>query len=376
MKKKEKVRDLDFCKMEKVERNENKYVKVTSHFYFSYVLRIVVMFMSIIIIGIVSWIYYDASFSKVNDATLLYEESAKIDYNVKLFEDNLFENGNLNAVNNYISDVVDDISTDFSYNYTLDKESDIKYTYYVDAIMELKNNKDGSVVSRKEDNLIGKTFNTLNNSKDINIVQNVNLDYDHYNNIAKIVKDKYEMDINGNLIIKMYIDIITNNSLFDKTFNKNQVIEVKIPLLSTQVNATMVNNIDKKDFYSEVNESHLVNEGMLFVSVSLLIVDVIFLLLVLSFIFKTSSKKSKYCRIRDGLLKKYDKLIVVSKNLLDTEGSKVIECKTFSELVDAQKLVSQPIIYFELVKNQKCIFVIHSNNITYQFILKECDIDF
>ena len=46
---------------------------------------------------------------------------------IKLLENNLFETGSLNAVNGYISELIDDISTDFTYDYKVDKDSNIIY---------------------------------------------------------------------------------------------------------------------------------------------------------------------------------------------------------------------------------------------------------
>lgn len=376
MKKNTKVTDADFSKMKKVYRAGNRYVEKGFHLYFSYNLRIFMMFVVVIIVACISYKCFVDSYTEVEDVQLTYKEKASIDYNVKLLENNLFENGNLNAVNGYISELIDDISTDFTYNYSLDKESNIKYSYYVTATMELKNNKDGSVISSKSDNLIEKTTKELKNVKEINIRQNVNLDYDHYNNIAKTVKDGYSMDVNGILILKMYVNIDTENELFENDLSKSQVVEVNIPLLSSQVNASMIDKIDNEDVYIEHKNPVLESEATLYVGVSLLILDIIYLMSGLSFMLRAKPKKSKYVRLRDGLLKDYDRIIVDSKNIPDTDGYNVIDCYSFAELMDAQRLLGKPIIYHEIVKNQKSVFIIIGDTDVYKFVLKECDIDF
>ena len=376
MKKNTKVTDADFSKMKKVYRAGNRYVEKGFHLYFSYNLRIFMMFVVVFVVACISYKCFVDSYTEVEDVQLTYKEKANIDYNVKLLENNLFENGNLNAVNGYISELIDDISTDFTYNYSLDKESSVKYSYYVTATMELKNNKDGSVISSKSDNLVEKTTKELDGVKEISIRQNVNLDYDHYNNIAKTVKDGYSMDVNGNLILKMYINIDTKNEVFEKDLSKTQVVEVNIPLLSSQVNASMVDKIDNEDVYIEHKNPVLKSESTLYVGVSLLILDIIYLMSGLAFMFRAKPKKSKYVRLRDGLLKDYDRVIVNSKNIPDTNGYNIIDCYSFSELMDAQRLLGKPIIYHEIVKNQKSVFIIIGDTDVYKFVLKECDIDF
>ncbi len=376
MKKNLKVKDSDFAKMERVHKPRNKYVSSGFHLYMSYGLRLFLMFASIAVIAGVSYFCFEESFSDEKKVSLGYEEKADIDYNVKLFEDNLFDSGNLSAVDKYLADLIDDISTDLNYNLSLESESDVIYTYRVDAIMSLRNNKDGEVISEKVYNLVTETKNKKQNVKEVGISQNINLDYDYYNKMAETVKAQHVSDINGNLRLKLMVEYEVTNKKLQDPFGKTQTIEVDIPLLSTQVSASMVNNIDFKDHYVEIIHPQLENKVMLYIGVSLFILDFIFLLIAFSFVFRTTPKKSKYCKLRDGLINDYDRIIVNSKNVPETTGYNVIECYSFGELMDAQKLLGKPIVYHEIVKNQKCVFMIVGDTDIYRFVLKECDIDY
>lgn len=381
MKKNLKVKDEDFAKMKKVYGNRRKYVEKDYHFYFSYSIRIALMFLCVVVLAVITYKCFDDSFSDEKNVTLTYKEKASIDYKVTLLEDNLFEQGVLNPADTYISGFVDDISTDFKYDFELDSASNIEYTYHVDAITELKDNKTGDVLSQKFNNLIPETSKEIKNTTVLNFVQNVNLDYDSYNNLAKSLKESDELkdldaDVNGNIYLKLYMNIKVTNDKFDKVLKHSDVIEVRIPLLSTQVDVSMTDKIDNKHNYVQHLNSKLINEVTLFIGIVLLIVDTIFFLVTLSFIFKTTPKKSKYMKLRDGLLKDNDRIIVNSKNIPSTEGYTVIDCYSFSELMDAQKLLNKPIIYNELVKNQKCVFVLVADKEIYKFVLKEVDIDF
>lgn len=374
MKKNTKIKDEDFAKMKKVYQRSGR-VDKEYHFYLSYKLRIFFMFFAILLIAVVTCECFNSSFSREENAILNYQEKASIDYNVTLFEDNLFEQGSLNAVDTYISEVVDNISTDFNYKFNVDDESDLEYSYYVDVMMELKSNKEGTVISQKVDRLIEETNGVEEKTKELNLTQNVNLDYDYYNKLAKEINEKYAL-INGNLYIKMYVSVNIKNDNFESIIKQSDVVEVKIPLLSTQVSAAMVDSVDDKDSYIEHKEPKLINGFTLYIGIALLILDTIFLLITISFIVKTTPKKTKYMKLRDGLLKDYDRVIVNTKNIPELEGYTMIECYSFNELLDAQKLLGKPIIYNEIVKNQKCIFMIVGETDVYKFVLKECDIDF
>ena len=380
MKKDLKIKDSDFAKMEKVESSHTKYVDRSFHLYFSYGLRIFFMFLAIFVIGIISYMNYLNSFSKSNDVEMSYEEKANIDYNVTLLPGNPFETGNLSAVNSYIADYIDDISTDFYYDYKVGKKSDIKYTYYVNAIMELKSDKNGTVHSRIEDKLITEISDEVKDTKELNLKQNVNLDYNYYNKLAKdfanSVNNEHGIDITGHLYLEMHLNVITENEEFSEAIKDTEVIKIEIPLLSTQVKASMVNSINNKDVYSEHEAAVLISKSSLFVAISLWIVDIIFLLLVCSFIMKSTPKKSNYMRIRNNLLREYDNVIVNSKNDPNFKGYNVINCVSFQELLDAQKVLNKPIIFNEYIKNQKSMFIIINDKDVYRYILKEADLDY
>lgn len=370
-----KVKDIDFSKMEIVHKPSDKYVDKGVYFYCSYGLRILLMFMSIIIIGVVAYKCFNDSFSDSEEIKLRYDEKGHIDYNVLFFDNNLFENGNLNPVDSYISDLVDNISTDFNYEYSFDELVDVKYSYYIVATMELKD-INNNVVSKNEYQLMPKVAKEEKNIKTVKIVQNINLDYDYYNNLAKAIKDQYDLDLVGDMNVKMFIDTDVNYAHFDKNVSHEQVLDVNIPLLSAQVKAQLVNDVSNTDEYVEHKNPKLLVPLTLYLGITLLIVDTLFLLLALNFVFRTTPKKTKYCSLRDGLLRDYDRIIVNCKKLPNLEGYNIVDCYSFSELMDAQRLLEKPILYYEVIKNQKCVFVILGNNDAYRFTLKECDLEY
>ncbi len=372
---KNKIKDEEFAKMQKVYKPRGKYIAKDFHIYMSYGTRVFLMFLSIIVLAFVAYICFDDSFSEPNNISLGYEKKATVDYKVKLFDNNIYE-GTFKPVDSYISDAIENISTDLNYYFKIDNKSDIEYTYRVDAIMELRSNSNGDLIAYNENQLIPTTEPvTLKSTDNLSLKQNVLLDYDSYNNSAKLFA-KQHSNINGNLFLELHVNIKVKNGNFENIQNMNEVVKVRIPLLSTQVNASMVENVDGKGSYKEHKNPELVNELTLVMGIALLIIDTIFFLLAVSFVFRTTPKKTKYMKLRDGLLRDYDKVIVNGKNIPKLDGLNLIECYSFSELMDAQRLLEKPIIYNEIVKNQKSSFIIISDKDAYRFILKEADIDF
>ena len=375
-----KISDKDFEKMERIPNNRNKYIQKGINFYLSYTLRLIIMFGFVIILGFLTYFCFDNGFTKSKKVTLNYEEKDDIKYDIKVFNDsnNPFGTGELTPSDYYISDIIDDISTDLNYNFKLSDTADIKYNYYVDVALKLLDETTNKELSNDNFNLVEKIEKEDKKAKEVNISQNINLDYDYYNKIAKSVRDissDNNSKVSGFLLVKMFVNIETIYQSFDEPLKKEAVVEVKIPLLSNQVTIEKVSNNTKSDSYVKHLTSEPANEILLYVGVILLILDTMLFLLSVNFVIRTLPKKSEYCRIRDEILSKYNHLIVNSRKMPDIGDYNVIDCESFSELLDAQRLIDKPIVYYEIIKKQKCIFVIIGVTDAYRYILKEADID-
>ena len=370
--KKIKLTDKDFSKMVKVPNDVTKYVDNKKGFYFSYSLRVILIFLSIFVIGYLSYICFRDSFTKEQKTELNYSEKAAMDYKIQTFADNPL---GINSSDNYLAELVDQISTDVLYSYELDQNVDVKYSYFVEGVMELRDKENNGSFHKDSNVLVSKIEKELTNTNKIVINQNINLDYDYYYEKAKDIIDLAGASV-GDITLKMYIEMSIKYAEFDDIVTKSSVVEVLIPLLDSQVSVKLVDDLNNKDTFVKVIKPELKNEPMLYAGISLLILDTIFLLVACSFVFRTTPKKSKYCILRDGLLQEYDRLIVNSRKMPKIHGHNIIDCYSFSELMDAQKMIEKPIIYFEIVKNQKCIFFLIDENDVYEYTLKECDIEY
>jgi len=352
MKKTNKIKDEEFAKMDLVPTPINKHVKNNIYLYFSYSLRLIIMFLSIIIIGILSYKFYNQSFSKKTIANLSYEEIGTISPKME---------------------IQNNIDTDFNYNYKLSAPSDLSYSYYIIGTLKLVDDKN-NIITKEDYNLVDKIDKKESKVTEININHPLNIDYDYYNKLSTNLKQS-NPTLHGNLNIKMYINISTSNSMFNNPFYKEEVLELTIPVLTDQVSLTNIESINNKDIYSETIAPKLINEVTLYISITLLIIDTIFLLLCLSFILRTIPKKSKYDIAKEKILRDYDDKIVNCKDLPNFKDYTLINCTDFNELLDACKLLNKPILYNEIVKNQKSTFVIINENNLYRYTLKECDLD-
>lgn len=377
MKKINMLTDEDLKKMKKVDNQHDKYVDKEYKFYLSYQIRVILMLIVITLLCLGSYLCFRTSFSLASKKTLLVYKDANVDNEVKVFDGELFIN-NGEEGNIYLSDVIDDINVKLNYVFNGSLEGNYYYDYVVDANMVLKDEK-GRIISNSTDRIVPVTTRkneSLENINKLNINEDVVVDYDLYNKKALAVKNSYGVDVSGELNLKYIINVYGKLEGFEKDIKDTQEIYVKIPLLSNKVDVNLYNTELESAKYSNFDKPRVTNSYLLYLGIVLLIVAVIIGLLVIAFIYSVTPKKTKYCALRDGILKDYGHIIVNSKKIPKIEKYNIIDCYSFSELLDAQKLVDKPIVYYEIVKNQKCMFFLIGENDIYKFVLKECDIDY
>ena len=109
-------------------------------------------------------------------------------------------------------------------------------------------------------------------------------------------------------------------------------------------------------------------------SIISLFISLIFVLKLVLFYKKTSVKKTVYDVELSKILREYDRVIVNSKNVVDL-NDEVIDVKTFDELLDVRDNLEKPIIFYELHKGQKSVFIVKTSTITYRYVLKLVDLE-
>ena len=91
---------------------------------------------------------------------------------------------------------------------------------------------------------------------------------------------------------------------------------------------------------------------------------------------KTSAKKSLYDVTLSKILREYDRVIVNSKKIIDLNNEKeIIDVNSFTELLDVRDNLEKPIIFSEVHKGQKSVFIVKTSNETYRYVLKLADLE-
>jgi len=348
--------------------------------YYSYTLRlsiISVVFLLLLFFGV---LFLKKSFVLKENKVINYTENSKIDYKVYLKENDFYEKDYLEKDMAYIASLIDKLAITFDYDYKIDEQLNMNFNYKIVGKLVISDSSDKNVYYEKIYNLVDtKTEELTDTSK--KIVENLEINYGEFNNIANNFKNTYGIDTTSKLIIYFSMNKDVEDSKYSNFFvNKSSnLASLSIPLSEKSVNITLEhNNIDNNSNIIE-NDQYILNNIIYFVlSLILIVLSLVYLVKLIRLLQHLKVTKNMYDKYINKILKEYDRIIVetsTAPELIENDNTKIIRIDKFTELLDVRDNLNLPIMYYIVAKHEKCYFYINSNNITYINIVKRVDIE-
>lgn len=358
---------------ELVEKETNS--KNKNKIYLSYNIRLLINILGIFIFTLLFIILFISSISIKARSNVLYKQISNLDYKVYLKSNDYYKEPYLQKNMQYIASLIDNIAVTFNYNFDVNQNIDYKYTFYVQSDIVITSSEDKSkIIYSKTDKLTQPSTIIKENSNGFNISQNVNINYDEYNELVKGFKSSYAINADSNLILSLFIEIEDEKGNKIKSLDKD-AIRLTIPLTEQMIDISMdsneINNSNNVNIYKDFSISNKIIFSFAIIS---LIISLVFIIRLMLFLKKTSLKKTIYDITLSKILREYDRVIVNSKKIVDLNQD-VIDVKNFNELLDVRDNLEKPIIFSEVHKGQKSVFVVKTPNETYRYILKHVDLE-
>ena len=341
--------------------------------YLGYNERLLFMVSGIILSAILAFIFLLNSLKLDTKANIVYKQTSNVDYTVALKPNNYYNTPTLRKGMQYIASLIDTVNVNFSYRFDSNKSKNFKYYYYANADVKIYTS-DNKVIYSKTNQLLPRKTITKENVNNFVVNENFKINYDQYNNVIKNFKSSYGISANSSLEIVLYVGVEDEKGNIIKS-SEADAMKVIIPLTEQMINISMdykeVNNSNNAAVYSKVV---IGNKALFTFTIIFGVISFGFVVLLLLFLRKTSKKKTLYDVKLGRILRDYDKLIVTSKKG-DVEGEKIVEVGTFEELLDARDNLGKPIVFTEIHKGQKALFVVNGDKETYKYILKLADLE-
>ena len=354
----------EITSIDKTERNSSSLGKL----YLSYNSRLLINVFGIAIFLILGFILFVSSISIKARSSVLYRQVSNLDYKVYLKQNDYYKEPYLNKNMRYIASLIDNVDVNFNYNFMVNQNINYKYTYYIKADVTVADSEDKTkVIYSKSDKLTD--YKTVDNSTGFTINENIKVNYADYNDLVKAFKSSYAISASSNLVLSLHVGIEDGKGNIIKNIDSNDVMKLTVPLTEQMINISMD--------YNEVNNSdnaRISNNVTLILSIISIIISIVFIVRLLLFLRKTTSKKTVYDTTLSRILREYDRVIVNSKKMVNISED-VIDVKNFNELLDVRDNLEKPIIFSEIHKGQKSVFIVRTANETYRYILKLVDLE-
>ena len=331
----------------------------------------------IIVISIIALSFFLIYIDRNNQHYVRFDESSNIDYKVFLKNNSFFEGNYLNNDKEYIANLIDYINTNFEYVLSLEEENvEYKYSYRIDAEVNVKRENGKNPLYLKKETLLKEVAKNTNDSE-IKISENLNIDYNYYNDLISDFVDIYSLNsVESILTIKMYINVVGSCEEFDTNANKESVISMDIPLTTKTVAIDISNNlVNAENNVLQCKKMHENNYIFIILGVLFSVIDMIIIVITIRYEFKTRTAENIYERELKKILNNYSSYIQTLGNDFEFNESQLLKIDTFTDMLEISDRLRQPILMKQNNDKSGAYFVIPSNTkIIYVYRLKVSDI--
>ncbi len=303
------------------------------------------------------------------DSIVKYSENGKADYTVYLKDNSYYNTKYLNSGMQYVASLINTINADFKYEVHSDKNLDFNYKYKIVGTLQIFNKTDPSKVLYTKDNVLLNEVKKSSTSNNFVINENVNIDYDEYNNYVNSYKREYGLTVDSRLIITMNIDVDGKYSDDVENIDKSNKLQITVPLSEQTLDIT----IDTANIDSSSNLSSKKDRKVDYPELSLGII-LIFTsgigFIGSKKIYENYKKGNIYTITLNKILKDYDQLIVNgTASIQEDKYTNIVYPESFEEMVDAATNLQIPILYYDVIPGEKSFFIMTNNDTLYKFRL-------
>lgn len=307
-----------------------------------------------------------------------YKEQSNLDYKVYLKNNEFFVGEYLEKDQQYISTLIDYIIADFDYDLVMNEEvSHYEYSYKIVAEVNVKEDGGTNSLYTFEDVLSEEKTFFSEGEKNVNINEEITIDYNAYNDRIKKFVTTYDLeDIESTLSVNMYVNVAGSCADYEEESYNESVVSLTIPLTTNTVAIDMnYDLVDTNDNVMACKEDNEYSYLILVVSILGFGSAIGLTIAVIRYILSTRTAEDIYSSEIKKILNNYSSYIQKINNDFDMHGYQVLKVDTFNDMLEIRDTIQEPILMVENKTKDGTYFLIPSKTkILYSYRLKVSDI--
>lgn len=302
-----------------------------------------------------------------------YTESSNIDYKVQYKDNEFFEEEWIGKDQEYISSLINAISADLNYKLNMDTTGvGFEYTYKIDAVLLVADKDSGNPYYKVTENIVPLTNGSARRSNNVEINENIVIDYNKYNSVASEFVKLYSLkNSSSTLIVTLDVEVHSTSDKFEQSNENRYSTSLNIPLveetLGIQITSSVPESESKVLAYSGAENQQIFYAAGIASSVMALIL----VLILVAFLHITRNEDVTYeARVRK-LVNAYGSYIQRMDGEFNDEGYQTVMIKTFTEMLGIRDTIQSPVLMTENRDETMTRFLIPTNTkILYVFEIK------
>lgn len=321
-----------------------------------------------------------AIYSRMNQTYYIeYTESGNIDYKVQYKENEFFDGEWLDKDQAYISSLVKTIKANFNYRMCMDT-SDISfdYNYKIDATLLITDKTTGNVYYTVSESLLSEKNGSVKESSSLRVVDEVEIDYGSFNQIAVSFIDNYELKNYAvcKLVVTLDVEAISSAEHFDGENKHLYSTSLNIPLGEDTFSIYTTSSAPADE--SRVIEYQGAEGSLVFYIVAIVctVLSGLGIIVLLVFLRLTKNEDITYAAKIRKLLRAYSSYITRMDGEFNCEGYQIISVVSFTEMLGVRDTIQRPILMSENEdKTMTSFFIPTDTKVLYVFEIKVDNFD-
>lgn len=301
-----------------------------------------------------------------------YNINKNVNYKVTLIENEYFTKQELEMNKTYISSLVDKINMDFTYSLSGNKKAKTKYIYQIVAIPNIRYS---SITAETEESIWSKQY-VLVEPKEVEvdgtnfvIKENVDIDFQKYNNEVQNFKKNLRLPISADLQVKLFVRSQSEIPGVEDEVMESSLINVKMNLDEDVFKVENdFKNSENKSITEKVETEKNVNKLSVVIGAILVVIAI---LVILDSIRKSIKfgKRTDYEIALNRILKNYGDIVAEIVSPVEIDNLNVIEVKNFDQLLDIEEELRMPILFYETIEGEQGEFIIICDSMAYRYVI-------